>query len=202
MVPEENLSLVVEILDTIDRDALLAVYGMLDADDTSNEIYTKLGAWEHESFHVMGGFLFGANNSDSVWFGVADRNAEQFPWVLGTRSATPLAENPQIQGSARWEGRLLGMTPNARIVAGSAALDIDLTALSGELAFTRLGAVGTTGESGRHRYGYPVGQRRPALRSPGRGQHVHPDRTWRQRNCDRHVRRTRARRHGRNARTR
>ena len=141
MVPEENLNHSVEILDTLDRDALLAVYGMLDAGDTSNALHTKLGAWQYKSFHVMGGLLFGADLSDvdsSVWFGVADRNGKQFPWVIGTRSATPLAENPQLHGSARWEGRLLGMTPNTRIVAGGASLDIDLSRLSGELAFTGL----------------------------------------------------------------
>ncbi len=141
MVPVENLSLVDKLLSTLDRDALVAVYGVLEAGDTSTDLHQKLGAWEHESFHVMGGMLFGdlsGSSSSSVWFGVADRNGEQFPWVLGTRSAMPLAENPVLQGSARWEGRLLGMTPNARIVAGDAALDIDLGALSGELAFTGL----------------------------------------------------------------
>ena len=138
MVPMENFGLVFELLDTLDRDALLAVYGMLEAGDTSADLYRKLGAWEDESFHVMGGFLFGAGNADSVWFGVADRNEEQFPWVIGPNPSTALADNPQLSGSARWEGRLLGMTPTARIVAGVAELGIDLATLSGELAFTGL----------------------------------------------------------------
>ena len=136
MVPQENLSRAADILDILDRDALLAVYGMLAAGDTSADLYQKLGAWEHESFHVMGGLPFGEDSS--LWFGVADRNAEQSAWVIGTISPTALADNPQLSGSARWEGRVLGMTPTARIVAGAAELGINLSTLSGELAFTGL----------------------------------------------------------------
>ena len=170
MVPLENLGLVDRLLSTLDRDALVAVYGLLEAGDTNADLHEKLGAWEHESFHVMGGMLFGdlsGSSSSSVWFGVADRNGKQIPWVLGKHSARPLAENPSLQGSARWEGRLLGMTPAARIVAGDASLDIDLDELSGELAFTGLeqwapradpGAIGTGTQwgDGDLRYGVEV----------------------------------------------
>ena len=138
MVPEENLGLVVTILDTLDRDALFAVYDMLEAGDTSSVLYESLDAWESESFHVMTGYLFGEDLSSNVSFGVADRNDRQSAWVLGTRSPTALNSNPSLVGSASWDGRMLGMTPSARIVAGDAGLVIDLDTLTGDLAFTGL----------------------------------------------------------------
>lgn len=49
-----------------------------------------------------------------------------------------LGDNAAQSGSARWSGRLLGLTPRAKTVAGAAELTVDLPSLSGALNFSRL----------------------------------------------------------------
>ena len=152
-----------EVIGTLDRDALLAVYGHLEAGDTSADLHTKLGAWEHESRHLRARIpiteeRLGAGSAlldpstRLMWFGVAERNDQYSPWAWGPAPWIPVEHNPYLEGTATWSGRLLGMTPNSSVVAGAVDLDIDLGALDGALYLTDLeqwsprtdpGAVGT-----------------------------------------------------------
>ena len=126
----------------LDREALLAVYSVLEPGDTSAEIVTDLGPWEDESLHVRG-------DLGDYAFGASLRNGLVRPWALGPRPGNDLADNAELAGSASWSGRLLGLTPSGGSVAGAAGLTVDLTSLSGDLDFTSLeswaGAPGAAG---------------------------------------------------------
>ncbi len=130
------------VMHQLDREALLAVYGVLDPGDTSDSIADDLGPWEDESLHVR------ADLGD-LTFGASLRNGLVRPWALGPRPGIDLADNAELTGSASWSGRLLGLTPSGEPVAGAAGLIVDLASLSGDLDFTSLefwaGAPGATG---------------------------------------------------------
>lgn len=115
----------------LDREALLAVYSVIEAGNTPAEIATNLGAWADESLHVRG-------DLGDLAFGASLRNGLVRPWALGPRPGIDLADNPQLMGSAIWSGRLLGLTPSGETVAGAAGLDVDLASLDGDLDFTSL----------------------------------------------------------------
>ena len=119
------------VLHPLDREALLAVYGTLDAGDTSAAIATDLGPWADESIHVRG-------DLGDLAFGAARRDGLVQPWALGPRPGLDLEDNPQLSGSASWDGRLLGFTPAGASVAGAAGLAVDLGTLRGALDFTGL----------------------------------------------------------------
>ena len=119
------------VLHPLDREALFAVYGTLDAGDTPADIATDLGPWADDSIHVRG-------DLDNLAFGAALRNGLVQPWALGPRPGLDLEDNPQLNGSASWDGRLLGFTPAGASVAGAAGLAVDLGTLSGTLDFTGL----------------------------------------------------------------
>ena len=130
------------VMHRLDREALLAVYSVLDPDDYPADIAAHLGSWENESLHVRG-------ELGDLAFGASLRNGLVRPWALGPRPGVDLADNPQLMGSASWSGRLLGLTPSGDSVAGAAGLGIDLDSLSGDLEFSSLeswsGAPGETG---------------------------------------------------------
>ena len=130
------------VMHRLDREALLAVYSVLDPDDYPADIAAHLGPWENESLHVRG-------ELGDLAFGASLRNGLVRPWALGPRPGVDLADNPQLMGSASWSGRLLGLTPSGDSVAGAAGLGIDLDSLSGDLEFSSLeswsGAPGETG---------------------------------------------------------
>ena len=119
------------VLHPLDREALLAVYGTLEAGATPGGIATDLGAWDDESMHVRG-------DLGDLAFGASLRNGLVRPWALGPRPGIDLAGNPQLSGSASWVGRLLGLTPGAESVAGVADMTVDLSTLRGALDFTQL----------------------------------------------------------------
>ena len=119
------------VLHPLDREALLAVYGTLSAGDSPGAIATDLGPWADESIHVRG-------DLGDLAFGAARRNGLVQPWALGPRPGLDLEDNPQLSGSASWDGRLLGFTPAGASVAGAAGLAVDLGTLRGALDFTGL----------------------------------------------------------------
>ncbi len=119
------------VLHQLDREALLAVYGVLGPGDTPTDIARDLGPWEDESLHVRG-------DLGNLAFGASLRNGLVRPWALGPRPGLDLADNPQLMGNAIWTGRLLGLTPAGHSVAGAAELDVDLASLDGDLDFTSL----------------------------------------------------------------
>ena len=71
-------------------------------------------------------------------FGAAYRNGFAQPWAYGPAPETDLSGNDVLVGAARWEGRLLGITPDARAVAGETTLSIQLSTLDGTLDFSDL----------------------------------------------------------------
>ena len=130
------------VMHQLDREALLAVYGVLEAGDSPAGIATDLGPWEDESLHVRG-------DLGDLAFGASLRNGLVRPWALGPRPGIDLADNADLMGSASWSGRLLGLTPSGETVSGAAGLSIDLTSLNGDLDFTSLESwSGAPGELG------------------------------------------------------
>ena len=127
----------------IDRDALYAVYSRLDVGTRTDEIYRELGPWDETSRHMFGvidvpDIPSSTVENDGVAFGVRTANGHAQPWVLGPEPSTYIWENPELHGSATWIGNLIGFTPSSEAVMGDAALRIDLTALDGDLDFTRM----------------------------------------------------------------
>ena len=115
------------ILYPIDRAALRALYGRMEAGHEFNEF----GAWDDNSTYLLG-------NSDHVAFGAVWRNGYAEPWAYGYLPDTDLGDNPTLAGWARWNGLLLGFTPTAESVTGDATLGVNLTDLTGNASFTRL----------------------------------------------------------------
>ena len=123
------------LLQPIDRDASWAMYARFESEDTRADMYSKLDPWESEAFHLMGELPGNEETDSSIWIGVSSRNGKQDPWVLGPSATEP----PSLpSGTVRWEGRLLGMTPQNAPVAGEADLQIELDTFSGNLQFTDL----------------------------------------------------------------
>ncbi len=145
------------VLHPLDREALLAVHGTLEAGDSPADIAIDLGPWEDESMHVRG-------DLNGLAFGASLRNGLVRPWAAGPRPGTDLEGNAGLSGSASWEGRLLGLTPDRDSVAGAADMTIDLGTLRGDLEFTELeswagppGTVGTGAAWGDGDLEYRVG---------------------------------------------
>ena len=137
------------ILHPLDRAALLAVYSRVAPRGTPTAIDIGLGPWADTSTHLYGVLGF---SEGEVAFGTALSNDHPQPWATGPAPDVALAENRRLTGTARWSGRLLGLTPDAEAVAGSAVLAVRLESLVGDLninameywpAGTAPGAVGT-----------------------------------------------------------
>ena len=123
------------ILDPLDREALLAVYGSLTPGTPSDQIEDDLGPWATDATHIRGIL---AIDDSTIAFGTSMRNGRIQPWVSGPRSDTSLAENNQLGVSVTYNGRLLGFTSNASTIAGRADLAVRLATLDGDLSFTEL----------------------------------------------------------------
>ena len=123
------------ILDPLDREALLAVYGSLTPGTPSDQIEDDLGPWATEGSHIRGILAIA---DSTIAFGTSMRNGRIQPWVSGPRPDTSLAENEQLGVSVTYNGRLLGFTSNASTIAGRADLAVRLATLDGDLSFTEL----------------------------------------------------------------
>ena len=123
------------VLYPLDREALYAVYDRLAASTTPDRIAEELGPWSDTSMHVRGALDIGTGE---ILFGTALRNGLAQPWAVWPTPASDAGDNAALLGSARWSGRLLGLTPDAETVAGEAELSVDLPGLSGELNFSGL----------------------------------------------------------------
>ena len=123
------------ILHPLDREALHAVYGRLQAGTTPGRLAEELGPWSDTSMHVRGEIEIGEGE---IAFGAALRNGLAQPWALGPTPDTDLRDNAALSGSVLWTGRLLGLTPHAETVAGATELTVDLPTLSGSLNFSGL----------------------------------------------------------------
>ena len=122
----------------LDREGLLAAYTRLSYGVAPEDIAAELGPWEDTSTHVRG--VLGLPGGDEMAFGAAHRNGFAQGWAYGSIPDTDLAGNAALSGSAQWDGRLLGLTPTARTVAGEAALTVQLGTLDGTLDFSNLEA--------------------------------------------------------------
>ena len=87
-----------------------------------------------------------------IAFGAALRNGLSQPWALGPSPHTELEANSTLSESVSWSGRLLGLTPQAEVLAAAADLTVELATLAGRVDFTGLeswptqavpGAIGT-----------------------------------------------------------
>ena len=118
----------------IDRDGLLAAYSRIPPGTLPEDISAdSLGPWSETSYHLRGDLDIGVGE---VSFGVAFRNGLAQPWAFGPKPASALDHNPELSGSATWNGALVGITPTGRGVTGDSSLMIDLDDFLGELAFT------------------------------------------------------------------
>ncbi len=162
MVPGGSEELSAHILHALDREALLAVYSLLDSGTTPDRVAEELGPWSDASVHVRGALVTGGGE---VGFGAALRNGLSRPWAVGATPDLNLEDNAELSGSIRWSGRLVGLTPDAETVAGAADLTVDLATLSGTLGFSELehwsanAAPGATGSGSAWRDGglsYPI----------------------------------------------
>ena len=149
MVAGGSEELTEHILHPLDREALLAVYGRLQAGTLRGDIATELGDWADTSLHVRGSLDI---EGGEISFGAALRNGLSQPWATGPSPEVALEGNTVLSGSVSWSGRLLGITPDAETVAGAADLSVVLATMLGTAEFTGLeywaadaaaGAVGT-----------------------------------------------------------
>ncbi len=134
----------------VDREGVLAAHTRLTSGTPSEDIAQELGPWSDTSIHVRG--VLGLSGGGELAFGAAVRNGFAQPWAYGAVPDGDLANNPALSGSARWQGRLLGLTSDAQAIAGEAVLSVQLSTLDGTLDFSGLeawsasaapGAIGT-----------------------------------------------------------
>lgn len=135
MVPGGGYGPTRHVLHPLDREALFAVYDRFETSALPNTLATNLGHWSDTSVHVLGTLDIPGGE---VEFGAGLRNGLLQPWVLGPDTDQDLVQGEDLTGSATWSGRLLGLTPQAEVVAGAAELSVDIPALTGHLAFTGL----------------------------------------------------------------
>ena len=123
------------VLYPLDREALLVVYDRFEPGAAAGDIPVALGEWSDTSLHVRA--AHGVAGGE-ISYGAALRNGLSQPWAFGpTPHSTPEANLPQ-SGSVAWSGRLLGLTPEAEVVAGAADMTIELATRSGRIDFTGL----------------------------------------------------------------
>ena len=123
---------------SIDGTAIRALYTRLGkATDPEDLSVDDLGPWEETYTNVVGEFLAspGEPSSEYFAFGVRHRNGVSVPWTTGSWPDTALADNAALNGTATWEGGILGFMPDARLVGGNAQINVHLATLDGEARF-------------------------------------------------------------------
>ena len=124
------------VLYPLDRDALLALYGVLEPGMLPHEVKAALAGWTATAYRVQDGFELGDEHTLS--FGAWSRGVWAESWTDYTLSGTPLAGNATLTGSATWNGRIAGLEPDGDAIRGNAALTVALDTLDGDVAFTDL----------------------------------------------------------------
>ena len=148
------------ILHTLDREALLAVYGHIEPGTLPGSIAQELGSWSETALHLQGELDL---PDGKIGFGVALRNDLAQPWASGPAPLSNLADSAELSETVAWSGRLLGLTAKAESVAGAADLRVELASLSGTMHFSQLehwvaggipgtAGTGTTWQDGDLRY--------------------------------------------------
>ena len=144
MSPRSNTG---DTIPAIDGETLLAAYTRFDPGTPPEEISAvTLGPWATETMHIQGDLAAAGN---PIAFGVSYRNGLAHPWAQGVRPDTHLADNTALQGSAEWNGTLLGFTSSGDTAAGNARIGVKLTTMAGTADFTDIetwsGAPGAKG---------------------------------------------------------
>ena len=149
-------------LPAIDAAGIQALYTRLGEETEPEDLSaSSLGAWSRETTELTG-------ELGDVSFGVRHSNGVSMPWTAGSEPSRALADNLQLDGTATWNGGLLGFTPALAPVGGNAEIAVDLATMDGNAAFTELqswsarsapGALGTgeTWNTGSLRYTITVG---------------------------------------------
>ena len=142
------------ILYPADREALRALYGRLNNGDTPA---SDLGSWSSTSPAYRRQWQvcqFRDRHAQRLCRGMAHgHNPGEFCCGYS------LADNPDLAGSATWNGELLGLTPDAAVVAGDAAISVNLTSMEGRADFTSLETWATGNATRRSWYRYAVARR-------------------------------------------
>ena len=147
-------------LGRIDQDVLLASHTVTRPVGSREEVWTDLGGWRHDSLHLSAEI-----EAARVRFGVIEQQGQIRAWAAGPTPEMHAPQRPELAGGAQWSGRLLGLTPQAEAVAGSAKLDIAMTTLDGTLSLADLehwqasqppGALGSGTRWGRGRLDYDI----------------------------------------------
>ena len=123
------------VLHPLDREALLAVYDRLQPGALPSDIPAALGEWSDTSLHVRAAHAVAGGE---IAFGAALRNGLSQPWASGSTPHSVLESSPHQSESASWSGRLIGLTPEAEVVAAAAVVTMELATLSGRIDFTDL----------------------------------------------------------------
>ena len=119
-------------LPAIDAAGILALYTRLPAEIEPEDLsVTSLGPWEEESTDLT-------QRVSRVSFGVRHANGVNMPWTMGTDPARDLADNSQLQGTATWNGDLIGFTSALVGVQGDAAISVSLATMDGRADFSAL----------------------------------------------------------------
>ena len=130
-------------LGVIDGEAIYATYTRLRPGASAASISpASLGPWNANSFHIR------VDTGGGMAFGVSYRNGLARPWAYGLRPQIPLDRNRALSGTATWNGALLGFTPQAHTVTGSARIGMNLASMSGNADFTGLESWGTLAAPG------------------------------------------------------
>lgn len=131
-------------LSDIDVASLQALYLRLDEVTEPEELsVSSLEPWSTKILSLSGEIVGNLVTDDpdthyGVAFGVQNHNGVSMPWTSGRESDAALADNDQLQGTATWNGKLLGLTPALRPVGGNAEVGIDLTTMKGHADFSEL----------------------------------------------------------------
>ena len=126
-VEDPTIEQPLSLLYKVDREALRALYSAFEVGDS----LTDFGPWADGALQVHG-------NSPHAGFGVALRNNYLEPWAYGYLPDSDLADNGNLSGNATWNGTLLGLTPDAGVVAGDARVAVNLNTMAGDADFTDL----------------------------------------------------------------
>ena len=115
-----------------DAAGILALYMCLGTDAEPEHLsITSLGAWEGETTDPT-------RSLSQVSFGARHANGITVPWTTGVEPAQALADNSRLQGTATWNGDLIGFTPTLDGAQGDAEISVNLGTMNGRADFAGL----------------------------------------------------------------
>ena len=133
---------------SLDGETLLAITTLTPGTEVGDLTPTTLGSWDETTFHLLGELDIA--EGQAIAFGAGFRNALGKPWGHGPVPETTLADNADLEGTATWEGYLLGFANDGNTVTGKAEIVINFTPRTptGTASFTDLETWGITSHPG------------------------------------------------------